>query len=336
MSTFTIAARGRSGSAADFAYEMESLQGVDARLVVVAAASEDEFLAAVRDADALIGRGGGISSLVIEGLRQCKIIALDSVGTDHIDVAAATAKGIPVTNCPDIAVQEVAEHTAALILGSHRRLLHMDRVVRANRWSGGRTVLLGLPRLFGQTLGLLSFGNIPRAVASLMRPFGLHVLAYDPYVKETAMVACGVEPVGLTELLRRADIISNHLPGTAATTQLIGEEQFRLMRPHAIFVNVGRGATVDESAMVRALQEGWIAHAALDVLAKEPPDPLNPLLSMENVTLSAHVASASSRVRAVSRRRVGMEIALVLGGRRPMSCVNPSVLERSGLLQWQP
>ncbi len=336
MPTFTIAARGRTASAADFTYEMESLRDVDARLVVIDAATEAEFLAAVHDADALIGRGGGISTTVIDGLRQCKIIALDSVGTDHIDVAAATAKGIPVTNCPDIAIQEVAEHTAALILGAHRRLLLMDRFVRDNRWSDGRDALLKLPRLFGQTLGLLSFGNIPRTLAALMRPFGLHVLAYDPFVKETAMIECGVEPVSLTNLLRRSDIVSNHLPRTPATTSLIGEEQFRLMRPHAIFVNVGRGATVDEPAMVRALREGWIAHAALDVFAQEPPDPDNPLLKLKNVTLTAHVASASARVREASRRRVGREIALVLGGRRPMSCVNPSVLAGSGLLQWQP
>ena len=116
---------------------------------------------------------------------------------------------------------------------------------------------------------------------------------------------------------------------------MIGEEQFRRMKPTAIFVNTGRGTTVDEAAMIRALDEGWIAHAALDVLEKEPPDPKNPLFSMENVTLTPHVASASSRVLAVSKRRVGLEVALVLSGRRPLSCVNPSVLAGSGLLQWQ-
>ena len=168
-----------------------------------------------------------------------------------------------------------------------------------------------------------------------MKPFGLRLLAYDPFVMETTMIQHGVEPVGLEELLQRSDIVSNHLPGSAGTTKMIGKEQFRLMKPDAVFVNTGRGTTVDEAALIRALNEGWIAHAALDVLEMEPPDPSNALFNMENVTLTPHVASASSRVFEVSRRRVGMEIALVLGGRWPMSCVNPSVLSNSGLLKWQ-
>ena len=214
-----------------------------------------------------------VSQKVIDGLEKCKIIALDSVGTDLVDVPAATAKGIPVTNCPDTFVQEVAEHTAALILAAHRRLLLVDRMVREDRWAEGRPALCQLPRLYGQTLGLISFGNIARAVVPLMKPFGLRILAHDPFVRETVIVQHGVEPVGLTELLQRSDIISNHLPGTGGTRRMIGEEQFRLMKPLAIFVNTGRGSTVDEAAMTRALQEGLIGHAALDVLEMEPPDP---------------------------------------------------------------
>jgi D-3-phosphoglycerate dehydrogenase len=314
---------------------MESLQSVDAQIVEVTAASDDEFLDGARDADALIVRGYSLSKKVINGLKQCKLIALDSVGTNHVDVAAATAKGIPVTNCPDINVQEVAEHTVTLILAAHRRLLLMDKTVRQGYWWEGHAPMRLLPRLFGQTLGFISFGNIPRAVVPLLKPFGLRLLAHDPYVMETLMIQHGVEPVGLTELLERSDIIANHLPGSGGTAKMIGEEQLRLMKPTAIFVNTGRGTTVDEAAMIRALDEGWIAHAALDVLEKEPPDPKNPLFSMENVTLTPHVASASSRVLAVSKRRVGLEVALVLSGRRPLSCVNPSVLAGTGLLKWQ-
>ena len=137
------------------------------------------------------------------------------------------------------------------------------------------------------------------------------------------MIQHGVEPVGLQELLQRSDFVSNHLPGSGSTNKLIGEQQFRLMKPNAVFINTGRGTTVDEAALIRALEEGWIAHAALDVLDKEPPDPNNPLFSMENVTLTPHVASASSRVLEVSKRRMGMEIALVLGGRRPPFLCKP-------------
>ena len=336
MAKFKIVAQGRPNLTGDFTFEVEGLQGVDVQLMEANAMSDEEFLETAKDADALIVRGMPVSENVINRLEKCKIIALGSVGTDLVDIRAATAKGIPVTNCPDTFIQEVAEHTAVLILAAYRRLLLMDKMVREQRWSEGRPTLYRLPRLYGQTLGLISFGNIPRAVVPLMKPFGLRILAYDPFVKETTILQHGAEPVSLTELLQKSDIVSNHLPGTGGTTKMIGEEQFRLMKPEAIFVNTGRGSTVDEAAMIRALDEGWIAHAALDVLEKEPPDPGNPLLGMDNVTLTAHVASASSRFEVGSRRRVGREIALVLGGRWPLSCVNPSVLDSSGLRKWQP
>ena len=335
MAKFKVVAPGDPNRPGNYALEMEALGPIGAEVVEVSGASEEEFMAGARDADAVIGRRIGITASMIDRFERCKIISLPSVGLDSVDVAAATAKGIPVTNCPDTFIQEVAEHTAVLILGAYRRLPLMDRIVREGRWSEGRPTLYRYPRLFGQTLGLISFGNIPRAVVPLMKPFGMQILAHDPFVRETEMIRHGVEPVSLTELLQRSDIVSNHLPGTGGTTKLIGEEQFRLMKPRAIFVNTGRGTTVDEAAMIRALQEGWIEHAALDVLEQEPPDPGNPLLKMENVTLTAHVASASSRFDVGSRRRVGREISLALSGRWPMFCVNPSVLEDSGLAKWQ-
>lgn len=336
MAKYKIVAQSRPNKPGDFAMEMEALESMDVEIVEVPARLDDEFLDGAHDADAIMVMGSPVTEKVINGLERCKIIALGSVGTDLVDVPAATAKGIPVTNCPDTFIQEVAEHTAMLILGAHRRLLLMDRMAREQRWSEGRPELYRYPRLYGLTLGLISFGNIPRATVPLMKPFGLRFLAYDPFVRETVIIQHGVEPVSLPELLQRSDIVSNHLPGTGGTTRMIGEEQFRLMKPEAIFVNTGRGSTVDEAAMIRALDEGEIAHAALDVLEQEPPDPSNPLLKMENVTLTAHVASASSRFDEGSRRRVGREIALVLSGRWPIACVNPSVLDASGLLRWQP
>ncbi len=333
MAKYKVVAQGRPNIIDDYRFELEGLQGLDLELVEAPAVSDDEFLAGAHDADAVITRDMPVSERVINGLTRCKIIALDSVGTDLVDVAAATAKGIPVTNCPDTFVQEVAEHTAALILAAHRRLLWMDKRVREGNWDEGKPAIRRLPRLYGQTLGLISFGNIARAVVPLMKAFGLRILAHDPFVRETVIVQHGVEPVELTELLQRSDIVSNHLPGTGGTRKMIGEGQFRSMKSGAIFVNTGRGTTVDEEAMTRALKEGWIAHAALDVLEEEPPDPDNPILGLENVTLTAHVASASSRYEEGARRRVGREIALVLRGRWPMSCVNPSTLEGSGLLR---
>jgi D-3-phosphoglycerate dehydrogenase len=188
----------------------------------------------------------------------------------------------------------------------------------------------------GQTLGFVAFGHVARAVAVRARAFGVHMLAYDPYVEELVLSHYGVEPVTLTELLQRSDIVSMHAPSTPDAHHLLTAHHFRLMKPEALFISTGRGPTVDEPALIEALQQGWIAGAGLDVLEQEPPAATNPLLKMDNVILTPHVASASARFDPVRKRRVGQEIALVLGGRWPRSCVNPSVLERSGLARWQP
>ena len=338
MAKFKVVNPLASGTAAptDFALEMEALEPIDAEVVVVAANTDEAFLAEARDADALLVGRGEISRTMIEGLERCKVISIGSVGTDRIDLAAATERGIPVSNVPDTFIEEVADHSMTLILAAHQRLTTLDKMCRDGRWSEGRPLLYQSPRLFGQSLGLISFGNVARAVALRAAPFGLRVLAFDPYLGELAMTRRGVEPVGLMELLERSDIVSMHAPGTAGTFHMMGEAQFRAMKPHAIFVNCGRGKTVDEGALVRALQERWIAAAGLDVFETEPPDPENPLLGMENVILTPHAASASARFDSERRRRVGREIALVLGGRWPMACVNPSVLEGSKLRQWKP
>src|SRR5262245_32464651 len=315
---------------------MEALGALGAEMVEIPAGTEDEFVKAARDADALYAKGRQITKGIINGLERCKVISLGSVGVDSVDIAAATARGIPVTNVPDTFIEEVADHAMMLILATFRRLVVQDRMVREGRWKEGRPLLLQFPRLMGQTLGFIAFGHVARAVAARARAFGVHMLAYDPYVEELVMVEHGVHPVSLTELLQQSDIVTMHAPSTADAHHMLTEAHFRLMKPSALFVNTGRGPTVDEPALVKALQEGWIAGAGLDVLEQEPPAPTNPLLKLENVILTPHVASASARFDPARRRRVGHELALVLTGRWPMSCVNPSVLEKTDLRRWQP
>jgi D-3-phosphoglycerate dehydrogenase len=315
---------------------MEALTPIGAEMVEVAAKSDDEFVAAARDADALYAKGRPITKRIIDGLERCKVITLGSVGVDSVDVAAATAKGIPVTNVPDTFIEEVADHAMMLILATFRRLVVQDRMVREGRWKEGRPQLLQIPRLMGQTLGLIAFGHVARAVAMRAKPFGLRILAYDPYIEELVMSPYGVEPASLTQVLQQSDIISMHAPATPDAYHLLKEEHFRLMKPTALFINTGRGPTVDEPALIKALEQGWIAGAGLDVLEQEPPVSVNPLMKMENVILTAHVASASARFDPARRRRVGQELALVLNGQWPRSCVNPSVLERGNLRRWQP
>ena len=163
---------------ASYELEMEALQELDADIVEVPAGSEDAFVVAARDADALYAKGMPITKRIIEGLERCCIIALSTVGVDSVDVTAATARGIPVTNVPDTFIEEVADHTMTLLLATFRRLVEQDRMVREGRWREGRPQLLKFPRLMGQTLGFIAFGHVARAVARRARPFGLRMLAY--------------------------------------------------------------------------------------------------------------------------------------------------------------
>ncbi|MGH7091260.1 MAG: C-terminal binding protein [Stellaceae bacterium] len=322
-------------SGGGYEFENEALTPLDAEIAEIDAASENAFIAAAHDADAVYAKGRNLTKRMIDGLERCKIIAAGTVGTDSIDVEAATARGIPVTNIPDTFIEEVADHAMMLILASFRRLLQQDRMVREGRWREGRPAL-DQPRLMGQTLGFIAFGHAARQIAVRARPFGLRLLAYDPYVEELAMSPYGVEPASLEEVLRLSDFVSMHAPATEDARRMLTERHFRMMKPSAIFLNTGRGPTVDEAALIKALREGWIAGAGLDVLETEPPRPDNPLLKMEQVILTPHVASASSRFDPVRRRRVGQEIALVLKGFWPRACVNPSVLEQTALKRWQP
>jgi len=321
---------------ADYSFEEEALAPIGAAIVELEAGSDADYIEQAKDADAVIARGRMITAEIIAGLGNCKVIGCGSVGTDRVDVDAATRHGIPVTNVPDVFIEEVADHTMALLLAAHRHLYEMRALIRAGRWVEGHPYMRNFPRLYGQTLGLIAFGNVGRAVARRAQAFGLHVIAHDPYVAETEMTSEGVEPVGLMELLGRSDFVSNHGPLNEETHHLMSTAQFAAMKPNAIFVNAGRGPSHDEAALIDALQRGAIAGAALDVFEVEPADPENPLFQMDNVIVTPHIASATSRMMPETRRRLGQEIALVLQGRWPRSAVNPQALQNSNLVRWQP
>jgi len=320
----------------DWSYELEAL-GPIADLVEIEASTRAEFIDGVRDADAILTSWGiGIDEEIIRALDKCVVIGVGSIGVDMVDVAAATAAGIVVTNVPDVFIEEVADHTMMLLLDAARMTSCMSGLAAAGRWLEGWPLLAARPRLFGQTLGLYGFGNVARCTARRAQAFGLRLIAHDPYVSELEITGAGVEPVGFHELLERSDFVSIHTPHNAETQRAFGAEALSRMKPTAILINTARGPIVDEQALVAALRDGTIAGAALDVLEQEPPDPGNPLLTMANVVVTPHVASATTRMRPETRRRVGREVALVLRGNWPLSCVNPSVLPRANLERWQP
>ena len=224
----------------------------------------------------------------------------------------------------------------ALLLGCARRTKIMDIMSANGDWWKGRPLLSNIPRLMGQTLGLYGFGNVSRCVARRAKAFGMQLIAYDPYVRELTISDAEVEPVSFNEMLERSDYISIHAPHNEETEHAFNEKAFKRMLNHAAIINTARGPLIDESALIEALNNGDIAAAGLDVLEQEPPQPDNPLFSMENVTVTPHVASATTRMRPETRRRVGREVGLVLRGRWPMSCVNPTVLPKATLERWQP
>ena len=283
-------------------------------------------------------RACGSRKKIIDGLpERCRAIVLGSVGVDSVDVVAATARGMPVTNCPDTFIEEVADHAMMLLLATlspHDRAGSDGARRKAGAKDGRRCCKI--PRLMGQTLGLIAFGHVARAVAKRAKPFGLRVIAYDPFIEELVMVEHGVLPCTLEEVLSQSDFVSMHAPATPEAEGMLMEKHFRLMKKTAIFINTGRGPTVQEVWPDQGASGGWIAHAGLDVLEIEPPGNNNPILGMANVTLSAHTASASARFDPARKRHVGRELAVVLSGRWPMSCVNPAVLMNSKLRRWQP
>ena len=328
----------RGGAESRFTLEREALDPIGAEIVEVPAQSDDEFIEAARDdADALIARGRYMNRDIISSLNKCVVIGLGSVGADLVDVDAATDHDIVVTNVPDVFIDEVADHTMMLLLAAHRRLLLMHQMTRDGRWREGRPYHDDIPRMWGCTIGLISFGNVARAVARRCHVFGLRVIAYDPFVGELEMTKANVEPVtSLFELLERSDFVSMHAPHTGQTHHMLSDEHFARMKTSALFINNGRGKTVDEEALIRALESKAIAGAALDVFEQEPVSTNNPLLQMDNVACTPHMASASARMGPESRRRLGRELAMVLQGLWPRSAVNPSVLSRTDLRRWQP
>src|SRR4029079_7029558 len=312
--------------AADHSLEMEALAALGAEIVEVKG-GEDELAAAAVDADAIYGKARPrITAKVITAGKKLKVVSLASVGVDSVDVEAATALGIPVTNCPDTFIEEVADHAMTLILASWRRLVVQDQMVRKGEWGKARPMLYQFPRLMGMTLGFISFGHVARAVAKRAKPFGFQMLPYDPYIEDRVMSEHDVQPVGYDELLQRSDIISMHAPGTKDAHHLMKEQHFRKMKKTSLFVNTGRGSTVDEAAMIKALQEGWIAGAGPDGMETEPDGHHTPALAvgkrwrvrhtapcpaMHSVVLPPPSPSPSSLFDVARKRRVGAELSLV-------------------------
>jgi D-3-phosphoglycerate dehydrogenase len=251
-------------------------------------------------------------------------------GFDKIDHDAATEKGVMVTNTAGFCTEEVANHAMMLLLACAKKLVVLDRRTREGKWTGGsQEDLLPMPPLDGQVLGLVGLGNIGRSTARRAQAFGLEVIGYDRYVQPWLAKEARVELVGsLNELASRSDFVSMHTPLNDETRHLVGEAFFKAMKPSAFLINTSRGGTLDEGALVNALQDGEIAGAGLDVLEEEPASAGNPLFAMDNVIVTPHTAGLSTNSVVETERRLGQETARILRGTFPMSLVNPEVRAR--------
>jgi D-3-phosphoglycerate dehydrogenase len=247
-------------------------------------------------------------------------------GTDNIPVKEATALGIIVANTPEAISDSVSNHAIGLLFAIMRQIVVQDRAVRRGQWDRD----LGWPRwhLHGRTLGLVGFGHIARLVARKMSGFDLTILAHDPFVKADVTADAGVQAVPFDELLSKSDFVSIHCPLLDSTYHLIGERELRLMKPEAILINTARGPIVDEPALLRALQEGWIAAAGLDVFEQEPTPIDNPLLRLDNFVATPHIGGYSDEFWD-NFWRFSVETVIDLSnGRWPRSYVNRDVKPR--------
>lgn len=306
--------------------ERNLLDGL-ADLVPLKATAPHEFIAEAADCDALLNTyAGPITAEVMARMPKCRIIARYGIGVDTIDLEAATQAGIIVTNNPTYCIDEVAEHTLALVLACARKVALYDRLVRAGRWEvpPGKPML----RLSGKTLGLVGFGNIARQVAVRGAAFGLRILYADPFVQD-APSSVPARKVELAELLSEADFVSLHPPLTRDTRGMIDDAALARMKRSAFLVNCARGPIVDTAALVRALDAGTIAGCALDTVDPEPLPEAHRLRGRDNVIITPHVAWYSEQALVGLQAGAPGEVRRVLTGEWPVNVVNRAVKGRN-------
>jgi D-3-phosphoglycerate dehydrogenase len=306
----------------DLAIETEILAGVGAELVLPERADETGLADAAADCDAIMNNWAAVTARVIDAAPRCQIIARLGIGLDSIDVARATARGIPVTNVPDYCLIEVAEHALALLLACARKVgwYHLQTKQGTYDLKSGA----GLQRIEGQTLGIVGLGAIGRTLAAKAAALGLRVVAYS---RTRRTPPPGVTFMELQDLLSASDYVSLHLPLTPQTRHIIGAEQLARMKPTAYLINTARGGLIDHAALAAALGAGKLAGAALDVQDPEPPDLSRPPYNDPRVIVTPHAAFVSRESLLDLRQRASRQVADRLCGRVPAHVVNPEVLK---------
>lgn len=303
---------------------LEVLSKIGAELSLAKEPTPAATLQVAKDADAVMVTYAKISAEMIQQMRRCRIIARFGIGIDNVDIPAATRCGIVVTRVPDYCIEEVADHTMALLLALARKITVANGRSHAGQWE--LSTVAPIRRLRGRTLGLVGFGKIPQLVTPKAHAFGLKVVTYDPYVSREITAKAGVEPVDFDELIKISDFISVHTPLLPETHHLFNADVFRQMKPDAYLINTARGSIVDEIALTRALDAGQLAGAALDVLEQEPPTH-SPPFGRGNVILTPHMGFYSLESLVELQTKAAEEVVRVLSGREPRNPVNLEALQ---------
>ena len=287
----------------------------------------ESILPLVGDAIGIVVRGGGgVDRRVIEAGQNLRVIGRSGVGVDNVDVEAATRHGIPVVYTPAAGASAVAEGAMAYMLALCKQINYWDQQLKSGNWESREE---SRPAdLYGAVLGIVGLGNIGQTLAKLARPFGMSILAHDPYVTPQRASELGVELVSLEHLLARADFISIHTPLTPETKGLINRQRLKLVKHGAYLINLARGGVVDSlDTLYEALKEGVLAGVGLDVFAPEPPDVSHPIFQLPNCLTSPHSMGMTEGAMTRIFQSMAEDMAAVLKGSRPRFVVNPEVFQ---------
>jgi D-3-phosphoglycerate dehydrogenase len=293
-----------------------ALARIDPELRMAASSSANDILAVARDADAVLVTYAKLPGDLLRQLTRCKAIGRFGLGVDNIDIKAAAELGITVTYVPDYCMHEVSDHAIALLLALARKIALSNKLVQSGRWE--MSAVVPIHRLAGQVLGLIGFGNIPRALAPKAKVLGLRVVAHDPYVPREVLASAGIEAMSFDDLLALADFVSIHAPLSPATRGLFNSQVFGKMKRGALLINTARGPLVDEDALIAALDCGHLGGAALDVVATEPLAASSKLIGRDNVILTPHTAFYSVEALNELQTKCASDVARVLCGEPPV------------------
>ena len=299
-----------------------ALLGEDVEIRHVDGTDRPALLSALADADALLVRSATrVDAEALAVADRLKVVARAGVGLDNVDVPAATARGVMVVNAPTSNIVSAAEHAVALLLAAARHIPAADASLRAGQWK--RSAYTGV-ELNGKTVGVVGLGKIGQLVAQRLAAFDVRLIAYDPYVAPARAAQLGIELVGLEDLLRRADMISIHLPKTPETLGLIGKDQLALTKPGVLIVNAARGGLVDEDALAEAVRSGHVGGAGIDVYVSEPTTS-SPLFELPQVVVTPHLGASTDEAQDRAGTDVARSVQLALAGEFVPDAVNVQI-----------